>query len=233
MGPRGWGPGWEGRWDLPAQFFRRRLKNLWNRPCLIESNSEKLSMLSPDLGPANRRNAPSKIHRGRVGHGGVAVESPPPESAARARSRYRPAFGPEVDSEPDAAEIAEIERRTALIRREKIMLDRVRRRGEHNGEPQRTHGRAGCSRPGLPGRFTTRRLTHDPHLDQRHHHQPGPRGENHLCPMRQAPRRRTRLAGGTNPLHRLPARAHIDGRNYVMCRDEWATAAWDVIRGPP
>ncbi|MGC1722533.1 MAG: hypothetical protein WA746_26435 [Isosphaeraceae bacterium] len=23
----------------------------------------------------------------------------------------------------------------------------------------------------------------------------------------------------------------IDGRNYVMCRDEWATAAWDVIRG--
>jgi len=23
----------------------------------------------------------------------------------------------------------------------------------------------------------------------------------------------------------------IDGRNYVMCRDQWATAAWDVIRG--
>jgi hypothetical protein len=83
MGPRGWGPGWEARWDLPAQFFRRRLKNLWNRPCLIESNSEKLSMLSPDLGPANCRSAPSKIHRGRVGHGGVAVESPPPESAWR------------------------------------------------------------------------------------------------------------------------------------------------------
>src|SRR5271166_4295087 len=51
--------------------------------CLIESNSEKLSMLSPDLGPANCRSAPSKIHRGRVGHGGVAVESPPPESAWR------------------------------------------------------------------------------------------------------------------------------------------------------
>ncbi len=57
-----------------------------------------------------------------------------------------------MDSEPDAAEIAEIERRTALIRREKIMLDRVRRRGEHNGEPQRTHGRPGWVFPPVPSR---------------------------------------------------------------------------------
>src|SRR5271157_3338581 len=122
VGPRGWGPGWEGRWDLPAQFFRRRLKNLWNRPCLIESNSEKLSMLSPDLGPANRRSAPRSSRAWWRSSRVPAAR----KRLARARSRYRPAFGPEVGSEPDAAEI---ERRTALIRREKIMLDRVRRRG--------------------------------------------------------------------------------------------------------